>query len=302
MTGNHRANGNYYYRNRNQPYKKMTKFSQRIGKTLTKSVIQKDDIDSDLANALWNGLSMCYWDLIVEDWISSNPNEVQILITRIWIHYFKNRIDEKPRSKESFVNFCKKYFFSCKWFEKYDFIEFVQKNYEHRINNRVVDSFIKYCNSILEIELSAYRFVNGILTPITSKEETDSIENALCISDQYSPVKTHLERSLSLLSDKVNPDYRNSIKESISAVESFCCILTGDPKASLGKALKIIENSHSLHTALKNSFNSLYGYTSDADGIRHALLTDERLQQEDAIYMLVSCSSFINYLTQKTSK
>ena len=107
---------------------------------------------------------------------------------------------------------------------------------------------------------------------------------------------------MQLLSDKTNPDYRNSIKESISAVESFCCILAKDSKATLGRALKVIEKEHSLHAALKNSFRSLYGYTSDADGIRHALLDEDNLKQEDAIFMLVSCSSFINYLIKKTTK
>ena len=46
----------------------------------------------------------------------------------------------------------------------------------------------------------------------------------------------------------------------------------------------------------------LYGYTSDADGIRHALLDESDLDFEDAKFMLVSCSAFTNYLKGKAIK
>jgi len=280
----------------------MRKFSERIGKTPIKSVIQKDGIDNDLANAIWNGLSIYYWDKISEDSIRYNSGDIQVWLTRLWIHYFKYRIDEEPWSKDQFLATFKEHFFSCEWFEKYNFIEFVKDNYTPQHYDNTADRFIEYCNNVFERELSGYRYVNGTLTPITSAEEIESIENALNIADDLKPVKTHLNRALQLLSDRTNPDFRNSVKESISSVESYCCILTNDPKATLGQALKVIEKEHSLHSALKNSFSSLYGYTSDADGIRHALLDEDNLKQEDAIFMLVSCSSFINYLIKKTTK
>jgi hypothetical protein len=102
------------------------------------------------------------------------------------------------------------------------------------------------------------------------------------------------------MSDRQTPDYRNSIKESISAVESACIIISGDKNATLGKALKIIEDRYSLHGALKSAFEKLYGYTSDAQGIRHALLDEPNLDFYDAKFMLVTCTTFINYLIGKT--
>jgi hypothetical protein len=102
-----------------------------------------------------------------------------------------------------------------------------------------------------------------------------------------------------MLADRKAPDYRNSIKESISAVESLCNLITEDNKATLGKALKKLDDKVALHRCLKNAFDSLYGYTSDADGIRHALLEESNLEFEDAKFMLVACSAFINYLKAK---
>lgn len=122
------------------------------------------------------------------------------------------------------------------------------------------------------------------------------------INSKYETVTIHLRRSLELLSDRNNPDYRNSIKESISAIEAISCIIMNNPKATLGQALKEMEINFKLHPALKSTFSSLYGYTSDADGIRHSLLEESTLKQEDARFMLVTCSAFVNYLIVKTSE
>lgn len=98
------------------------------------------------------------------------------------------------------------------------------------------------------------------------------------------------------MKDRESPDFRNSIKESISAIESLCRELEGNQTAKLGAALNALEKKGVLHPALKSAFSALYGYTSDAGGIRHALLNESKLTNADARFMLVSCSAFINYV------
>ena len=115
-------------------------------------------------------------------------------------------------------------------------------------------------------------------------------------------IRDSIQTALGFLSDRKSPDYRNSIKESISAVESLCVSISGDPKATLGTALHAIERSHQLHPAFKKALSSLYGYTSDADGIRHALLEESSISYSDAKFMLVSCSAFVNYVLGKVSE
>ena len=73
-------------------------------------------------------------------------------------------------------------------------------------------------------------------------------------------------------------------------------IVSEKPKATLSDALKAIEKNGLLHEALKDGFIKLYGYTSDADGIRHAMLDEPTLTAADARYFLLSCTSFVNYL------
>ena len=115
-------------------------------------------------------------------------------------------------------------------------------------------------------------------------------------------VRSHIGKSLELLFDRKNPDYRNSIKEFISAVEAICRIISGDEKAELPTALRAIEEKSDLHPAFKSALNKLYGYTSDEQGIRHSLIDETTATFEEAKFMLVASSAFVNYLIGKASK
>jgi hypothetical protein len=181
----------------------------------------------------------------------------------------------------------------------YDFIEFISNVHEDEIRNA---AFQEACNNVLERELSAYRFVGGKIGAITSEEEIAVVEEAIQFPDALKPVSTHIARALDFLVDRKAPDYRNSIKESISAVEATCKLLTGMPKADLGYALKHLADKISLHPALEDGFLKMYAFTSDEDGIRHTLLDESDLSFEDAKFMLVSCCAFVNYLRAKSIK
>ena len=72
----------------------------------------------------------------------------------------------------------------------------------------------------------------------------------------------------------------------------------------MGKALNKLENnSVIIPKLLKLAFEKLYAYTNQPDtGIRHALMDDESTYTptaDEALFMLVSCCSFINYLNKK---
>lgn len=272
-------------------------FSQREGIKPGKSVIQIDDMDNDLRNSLWNALALCFWNHIGSDFNYSSSNKT--FVSNIWVYHFKEPLDSLSNIWSNVQRVIKRQYDNLKWYEVYDFIEYVANTHYSNIDNK---KFIKLCNSFLESELSAYRFVGGKITPITSQEEISEIEEALNISKPFKAVSVHINRALALFSDKKSPDYRNSIKESISAVEAICKLITKKKKPQLGQALKILENEIGLHPALKKAFNNLYGYTSDAKGIRHALLEEAELYSEDAKFMLISCSAFVNYLVSKISK
>ena len=273
-------------------------FSERMGYKNPREVIQSESMDDSLRTAIWNAIYELFFKLFMSNDYYSQEYGIGRTFIMLWIKFFELKLDEAPGHPYDCLDFIKKYFFNCQWYEVYDFIEFLIScpSTEDEAN-----TFIPILNQILEEELSGYRVISKRITPIISKPEVISIESALQINEI---VSFHINEALKLLADKVKPDFRNSIKESISSVEAIARLITGKPKAELGTALTEIEKAGNLqiHGALKSGFSSLYGWTSDAQGIRHSLVDAPSLSQEDAVYMLVACSAFVNYLYAKTLK
>ncbi|MCZ5936323.1 hypothetical protein O5264_29290, partial [Escherichia coli] len=73
-----------------------------------------------------------------------------------------------------------------------------------------------------------YTIINGCITPISNDNEIESVQNA--VDNGTDSSRSHFERALQLMTDREQPDYRNSIKESISAIESLCRKITGNDK------------------------------------------------------------------------
>ncbi len=157
-------------------------------------------------------------------------------------------------------------------------------------------------NQLFEREYVGYRFVDGLITPITNKIEITAINQAAATKSEI--VNGHIHKAIELLSNREHPDYPNSIKESITAVEAMCNLIAGEKNTTLGVTLKHLEgNGVPIHNALKSAFSTLYGYTSDANGIRHAGdMGGPEATSAEAKFMLVSCSGFVNYLTEVCSR
>ena len=268
-------------------------FSQRYGYMPVREVIQLESIDEPLRNGLWSLLKIHCWDDSTSYHTDSNEL-IYRLCSKLWFQYFKYPLDMLSNEYEVVLKKIRGYFFSCDWNEIYDFMEFVANNYE-RSNFR--EQFVSDCNELLEKEMSAYRFLDGMITRITEEQEVKGVDQAIANSGDL--ISIHLRRALELLSDRNNPDYRNSIKESISAVESLVASALNEDKGTLGKLLKRLESELQLHPALKSAFSSLYGYTSDGGGIRHALMEARSNDFHDAKFMLVVCSSFVNFVNGK---
>lgn len=280
------------------------KFSERIGKKTVKEKLQVESIDLDLKNRLWNLYLEQFKDKLCPNDSFGDSAKMQVS-KYLWKEFFKQPIYMFPTAPFSsnfsiteFTEYLRKWFYKAEWFEIYDFIEELCHIDENRNANL---DFARHCNMALEKEVSGYRLINDKITELTSIEQIQAIEEAFANVDCWSSVKIHLSQALNFLSDRTSPNYRNSLKESISAVESLCKIITEDEKTTLGKALRLIEKKHSIHGALKSAFMKIYGYTSDSGGIRHALLDkDSTVDADEAKFMLISCSAFINYIISKS--
>ena len=277
----------------------MALFSQRVGiRPLTK-VIQRESIDDDLRNALWTSFHETFVTTYTyEEWSGVSRHyplreELNSWGYVLWTRFCKHPSDTKPRF-DGLIDHVRTDFFGAAWHGIYDFLEFSTKNAK-----TCGPLLVKHANIQLERENAAYRFVGSEIVEITDKTEITSIEEAI---SGPKIVKNHLERALDLLSDRRAPDFRNSIKESISAVEAVCRLVTNSRSDSLGAAVKKVSAKAPLHPAFEQAILKLYGFTSDGGGIRHALMDEPSLRYSDAKFMLVLCSAFTNFLLARCAE
>lgn len=164
------------------------------------------------------------------------------------------------------------------------------------LNRSIETSELNNFNSVLEREKSGYRLIGSTITPNIDTEQIAGVQRALDSRAPFAAAAEHIRTALSLYAERKTPDYRNSVTESISAIESAVKIISGKNEATLGDALKLIDAKKPMHEAFKQALLKLYGYTSDAKGVRHALLDETVVDEAEARFMIVICSAFVTYL------
>ncbi len=275
----------------------MALFSERYGYVKPSEVIIREEITKRIRNAICS----CFDRL--EKRISQD--EYKQINRHIWVYFLNKREQEFELSKQWWYKVATHCFLAddLEWYIILDLVEFVVKYiFKNSTSSNIyyLKNFVNDLNSEFARLNFAYRIVDQEIVEITSEEEIMAVETAL--AESGATVSHHLNEALKLISQRPNPDCRNSIKESISAVEAFCREKTGEN--TLGKALdKLESNGIVIHKMLKDAIEKLYAYTNQKDtGIRHALMEDDGKyipSLDEAIFMLVTCSSFINYLGKK---
>lgn len=271
------------------------RYSERNGyKSVSETIILRS-IPLSLQNSLCSSFDRLY------KYSRNNLNGVSSywdLQRYLWTHYLNKREGEYSYGSNVIINYLIQ--LSYKWYEKFDIIEealyFLLHKMTPSVYRNIGFTFLKNdLNSEFERLNVGHRVVDEYIVDVISDSEISSIETAL--SQCADPVKEHFQNALMLYAQRPDADYRNSIKESISALESYCRIKTGE--ATLGKALKKLENAGiTIHPRLKSAFEQLYAYTNDGDtGIRHALIEGDAVPTNaEAMFMLVSCTALVNYL------
>lgn len=276
----------------------MALFSERYGYTKPSDIIIRERITPEIQNAVCN----CIDELIdelnnVDSRIHSSENTFMVIEKEIHVHYFN-----KLKSTYKYC-FSKKYFQDpqTEWYIKLDILELILEylkliSDENNWYNEVHSSFGRLLNFEFKRLNFGYHIIENQITEITSEHEIKTIENA--IQENKDNIREHLSKALELYSKRPVADYRNSIKESISAVEAISRNITGENVLNFKK---MEEKGVVVPTVLRKAFECLYGYTNDkTTGIRHALMDDTNApQSEEALFMLVSCSAFINYINKK---
>ncbi len=284
-------------------------FSDRYGYTSPQDTLIRERLDEDIINALCT----CYD--VLEEALDEYDNKYRgygqkgsytylELEEAVWCFFLnKRKADFESHIR---INYSVSTLFlneiNHAWYEKMNLLDFSisvlcgpkGRDYDY---DKIVDRFVLDINRSFTRLNYAYRVIDERIVQITDEQEIVAIVDAMKVSDS---IKTHMSDALKHLSTRPNPDYRNSIKESISAVEAICKKITEED--TLGKALNKLEKiGMTIPTMLKSAFVKLYAYTNDeSTGIRHALMDDSDTPGfDEAKFMVVSCSAFINYLQGK---
>lgn len=283
----------------------MDKFSDRYGYTKHRDAYQLEEMDGALRIALYNAVYQFLHEC------NDESIEIDALVQDMWDEYSHKPLDAAPTSFSGIIRYLHEVFGKRDWYEPYNALEFIAANIDYlypveyaytgsRFDyDELTHDFNDMVNQALEREMSGYRMISGKIIPITNEGELWSLRESVSTTGPYSGVAAHIQSAIDHLSAKPEPDFRNTIKEAISAVEAAAGVACGDEKASLGQALKLLGKDNRIHPALLKGWGEIYGFTSDAGGIRHGSSGgDVPVDSAMAKYMLISCSAFANYLME----
>jgi hypothetical protein len=205
------------------------------------------------------------------------------------------RTDQVPQLPHQMRESLATEWFSCRWPEFFDLIEFTARTLATSVSP-VRQQWFEMLNRILESRGCAYRFIAEHLAPLTNiAEATEVVRGA---ESAIPDVGVHIRAAAKLLPPNAGADPRDSIRESIAAVQAALTHLNGNPSATLTEGLASFEDKHgALHPSLRQGLATLYAYAADESGIRHPLTEETAgVTPDDARFMLVTCSAFTNYL------
>lgn len=272
-------------------------FSKRHGYEPLPEPMRLEELSGNLRREIFNEVRRLFlrkqnnWGYFLED-------EARF-IERVFGRFFEQTEDQIGNRYEDAMDRTNRIIFKCEFHKVLEFLEIMINDGHDTIHflDRISELFEQHGAAYwLDTSQRPYHFF-----PRATKEQGDTTRKAIeTLRDENMPgVSTHLRQAAEHINAR---QYADSIADSIHAVESVARVI--DPKANktLVPALNSLERVGLLkHPALKKAFNKLYGYTSDEQGIRHAL-TDQSAADvglDEAMFMFGACASFAAYLANK---
>ena len=230
--------------------------------------------------------------IIKEPWLS--------ILTHLHVEFFTLPLDEFSRWHGDFVNKYKELLCgpgSLPFNKIFDLLQHIMRSeFCPREFTSGIARIFEECQLAYRVSETQPVTIYPATTQIEEKELLGALDQLR--KNKFLGAEEHLRQA----SESLNQSkYADSIHKSMNAVESVARKL--DPKSSntLTQALAELENKKPLHPALKKGLLTLYGYTSDEDGIRHSLVDKSKSDVgiDEAVFMLGACAFFASYLSRK---
>ena len=279
-------------------------FSQRHGYEPLPEPMQLEKLSDDLRRKVWD-ITRQLLKTLIDDAGYHSSSGLKRFIEQVLGRVLKKPEDEIDTGYNSALNLLKQIILTYDFNVVLDLIETVVN--EGKQNSRCI-MFANNIRDVFESQAAAYRLDTEEhpvqFFPRTSEEQGKATQQAIqTIRDGgMQGAETHLRNAARKISDG---DFAGSVADSIHAVESVARMIDPNANKNLGPALSSLANAGVIkHAALKNAFATLYGYTSDEQGVRHALLEKDSpdVDLDEAVFMFGACASFAAYLVNKYQK
>ena len=262
-----------------------------------------EEISDALRREIWNETRRLLESFVIPDHYYSEiyfSTKGVEFVERVIGKLLKISEDEVDTKYPYVINLFKKTIRNYNFNEVLDLAEIISNEKpEHEYARKIAHAFEAHAAAYwLDLSRRPYRFF-----PRSTKMQGEATRSAIATirNERMKGAETHLLQAANHINAR---QFADSITDSILAVESVARTIA--PKAKrLGPALDSLQKSGLLkHPALKEAFSKLYGYTSDEQGIRHALLDkgSPDVDLDEAMFMFGACASFAAYLVDKHRK
>ena len=278
-------------------------FRQRYGYEYLPSPMKVGELSDDFRRELWNWL----WEFIESNTITSHGvalsgsrvyfNDLfSSFIRRIMGKFWKLTIDDVSTECRFTVDNLRQLVLQGSPEEH--FLPFVEIMAD---DGFMLSILLEELSSLFDKHQAAYRLDiterPHRVFKRTSVEESDATLQSIekLKAHGFEAALSHLRQAATHINTGQFPD---SIADSIHAVESVARSITPNEN-SLGKALdKLKAEGKIKHAALIEGFKKIYGYTSNEEGIRHALINLDTANVDEplALFFYNACAAFAGYL------
>lgn len=250
---------------------------------------------STLANSLWNLLFR------VVTAADHSRTAWTAVLRGASLSFFKEPIDELPSAdNEASRLLFKERFFALPEHRLYDLFEFLLA--DDRAGMKEMDRKLirRKLNEVLDQEGAPVRLLRDRFVPLPDSLGFDAAATAEEKLNMFDlpAAKRHLESALAFLSRRPDPAGMEAVREAVLAVAAVVRTLSGETgKVSLGTVAPLAGNI-AIPADLLEGMEATLHRCHEVSGLPGASSPGERIDSPEAAFLVVYCSSVVNYLLE----
>lgn len=277
-------------------------------------------IDADFPLSAKVGLIHLLLDLIERDYVDGwvvIAKELQRIARILPVEYNSMKVGTSRQAKQDAEDALT----ALSWDRTYDFCERLHGHLSKEVGYHYDDEYqVKYTISEVQLFISnelqrlfeeeelAFEFTEGLVRRRGRKHTVDVTTRAqVVLGDPHlANARKHFEKALQFFRNPKNPDYENTVKEAVCALEAAGKTLFPDAKAkTLGELASWLSRTKEagIPKTLVQTITGIYSYRSGGEGVGHGGTEGGVATVEIAEYVLAVCASQIILLVDvSTSK